>query len=633
MISSICSIVLLILIPDRILSTGLADRGTASNALDSGATANTLNGNSTNNFPNDLYFSNESTYAVRRMNMSHFPNISYEQIIPNSVLSVNSGIAETYLLNSTDLIQKGCEDLNALSNEASMMYEEANETAWEFILERNQSLGENAINKTLKYSEILEKLVHRTYKFNELKLNLDDTVKTKCRIDDVEQYEDDLQSARNMTQELKHLHILMKLNFEYKHMEQLLNESDEEYSRSQDLKSLEVIIENYKELIKILTEFIDEERNMLKFFNSRDLNITFDTSYTRDLIDIETWQCELHNQTKDLEDTIKFLEEETFRYLLQKKIKPAAQILEFVVGIVGNGVLLLVFARHKDMRTAPNVTVLNLTVSDFLSLLINVLVFRLVEIQGTWELGLGVCRLYRFLRQLCLGVSVYSIVVISVQRYLAMNDFLTRRGFGCRIVKNFDSILLILSVWIIGSILSVDVTMNAVIYENRCVSDDPSNSESFLKRVITVDFVAFCIVPFIIIAFTSTVTAKRLKKSVKIMPGEGTGQDKVKKARVLSSNILIALAVVFAICYIPYYLFIFIHYWFELKLDVSVYRVISFVTFTLIFANGCFNPIAVYVASRKYRRYMNLYLFCRKDKMSTTSESTVTTTSAVETRI
>ena len=209
------------------------------------------------------------------------------------------------------------------------------------------------------------------------------------------------------------------------------------------------------------------------------------------------------------------------------------------------------------------------------------------------------------------SVTVYSIVVISVQRLFALRIFLKWHGFGCRLKKKYESLLIIAFVWLLASVVAVPRTVNAGVYNNRCVGYGLQDSEGYYRLVNSIDLVALCFVPLVLSAVLSGATARQIIESVKHMPGESAGKEKVKQARLLSSNILISLVVVFAVCYVPYFLYIFLRAWFTLDVDNSTHLLIDFFTFSLIFGNACFNPIAVYLASRKYRLYMNKYLLCK----------------------
>jgi len=277
-----------------------------------------------------------------------------------------------------------------------------------------------------------------------------------------------------------------------------------------------------------------------------------------------------------------------------------------IVGCWGNGVLLAAFAMHKDMRTPPNHMVINLAVGDFLSLISNILIPKVFNVSGgVGHYGLALCMFHRFVRRLCLGVTVYSIVVISVQRFFALRVFFKWEGFGCRLTKTYKSLLIIAFVWLLASVVALQRIVTAEAYNNNCKGYGYYSLSTF------VDLVALCLVPLLIISVLSGATARRMIDSVKDMPGETTGTQNARSVRLLSSKILISLAVVFAVCYIPFFLYAFLRSWFKFDDGNSTQQLIPFFTYTLIFANSCFNPIAVYFASRKYRLHMNKYLLCK----------------------
>jgi len=228
------------------------------------------------------------------------------------------------------------------------------------------------------------------------------------------------------------------------------------------------------------------------------------------------------------------------------------------------------------------------------------------------------------------SVTVYSIVVISVQRLFALRIFLKWHGFGCRLKKKYESLLIITFVWLLASVVALPRTVNAGVYNNRCLGYGLQDSEGYYRLVNSIDFVALCFVPLVLIAVLSGATARRMIDSVKDMPGERAGMQKVKQVRILGSKILISLVVVFAVCYVPYFLYAFLNAWFTLDVYNSTHHLIVFLIFSLIFANACFNPIAVHIASNKYRIHMDKYLLykCRKqvdkDRRKISNETPIT---------
>jgi hypothetical protein len=101
----------------------------------------------------------------------------------------------------------------------------------------------------------------------------------------------------------------------------------------------------------------------------------------------------------------------------------------------------------------------------------------------------------------------------------------------------------------------------------------------------------------------STQIARRLNQSAKNIPGEIRYPEK-EKSMIKSARMMMALAVVFVITYFPF------HIWTVLVRFVQVDRKSPIMTYALhftkqlLFANECFNPIAVFIVSTKFRKLL-----------------------------
>jgi hypothetical protein len=101
----------------------------------------------------------------------------------------------------------------------------------------------------------------------------------------------------------------------------------------------------------------------------------------------------------------------------------------------------------------------------------------------------------------------------------------------------------------------------------------------------------------------STQIARRLNKSVKNIPGEIRHQ-MLQESRIRSARMMIALAVVFVITYFPFQLWVVLVRF--VRVDVKSPITIYALHFTkqMLFANGCFNPIAMFAVSKTFRKLL-----------------------------
>ena len=96
-------------------------------------------------------------------------------------------------------------------------------------------------------------------------------------------------------------------------------------------------------------------------------------------------------------------------------------VLNFAVGLVGNVFVILVILRHRHMRTLTNVFFVNLTVGDLMVVCICLPITLGNYIYKDWVYGKVMCKLTPFLQGTAVGVSVLSMMSISVNRYFAIH--------------------------------------------------------------------------------------------------------------------------------------------------------------------------------------------------------------------
>ena len=131
-----------------------------------------------------------------------------------------------------------------------------------------------------------------------------------------------------------------------------------------------------------------------------------------------------------------------------------------VVGMTGNGLLLTIFVRHKETRTIANSMLINLTVVDYVQLVINVLLDYL-RLLALLQFGLFGCKFFYFFSYFFFAVSTYSVAMISVQRFVAVRQL---PPFAWYHQSQKTKYVLIAIVWGIGLILSVPHAAAAASY-------------------------------------------------------------------------------------------------------------------------------------------------------------------------
>jgi Leucine-rich repeat (LRR) protein len=89
----------------------------------------------------------------------------------------------------------------------------------------------------------------------------------------------------------------------------------------------------------------------------------------------------------------------------------------FIYGTTANLILLLILICNKDMRTDPNMYILNLAMTDTIYLTVFLSEACVNRITDTWRYNELMCVLFPFCRRMSIGLSAYSVALYSFQRY------------------------------------------------------------------------------------------------------------------------------------------------------------------------------------------------------------------------
>ncbi|XP_037094275.1 neuropeptide FF receptor 2-like [Pollicipes pollicipes] len=110
------------------------------------------------------------------------------------------------------------------------------------------------------------------------------------------------------------------------------------------------------------------------------------------------------------------------------RVRPAGQIAVKVIafvpvavlGLLGNGLVLFLVARHRNMRTPVNVLLASLAVSDLLTTTLLPALLMVEDFFQNWELGAAMCKAEGFIMLTLTVVGALTLVAVSLLRLLAI---------------------------------------------------------------------------------------------------------------------------------------------------------------------------------------------------------------------
>jgi hypothetical protein len=309
-----------------------------------------------------------------------------------------------------------------------------------------------------------------------------------------------------------------------------------------------------------------------------------------------------------------------------KQYQAAVYAVPFIFGTTGNVIILIIIICNKDMRTVPNMYILNLVISDMIFLMAIFSESLANRISDTWLSEGFMCAFISFYRRLSVGLSAYSVAVFSIQRYrVIVNPFHVRissKPTWCATVAT------IFGVWIVAALFAV----HSALSKYQCYTEATAFLwlEEYYKPVVIFELTASCVLPFCVIAFTYIMTARHLLKSADPIFGET--QNIQLNTRKNSAKILLGLTVVFLISYVPYHAFWTYMVYVEYKMTCRMEDIIidechnslymdPVSTFFLLI-NPCLNPVALFCTGRAFRRHFKRYLTrcCRRNSHATNME-------------
>uniref|UniRef100_A0A1I8HR29 G_PROTEIN_RECEP_F1_2 domain-containing protein n=1 Tax=Macrostomum lignano TaxID=282301 RepID=A0A1I8HR29_9PLAT len=194
------------------------------------------------------------------------------------------------------------------------------------------------------------------------------------------------------------------------------------------------------------------------------------------------------------------------------------QCTVFLLGLSGNLILIFIIASNKRLRTTPNLFITNLAAADCVYLML----FIPCDIISKFGVQLPVflCKTIYFCRFLTVGVSVYTLVALSIDRCLAITrpmsnlkssrpGFVTKLGLGI--------------IWIAAVVLAIPYAVSADIEEKRhrcllikhCYPFPASWGSTYRTTMVLLKLALYYLLPGALIAVFYGLMAGKLMKTAR----------------------------------------------------------------------------------------------------------------------
>ncbi|XP_059617778.1 tachykinin-like peptides receptor 86C [Phlebotomus argentipes] len=338
------------------------------------------------------------------------------------------------------------------------------------------------------------------------------------------------------------------------------------------------------------------------------LNITTIFGLLQDMIDIS-------RQDDPQEDSVRLFVKECFRSATQAYELPWEQkaIWGVIFGamlfiaITGNCIVLWIVLAHRRMRTVTNYFLLNLSVADLLMSSLNCVFNFIFMLNSDWPFGPVYCTINNFIANVSVAASVFTLVAISFDRYIAIVRPLRHR------TSRKKARIFLLIIWALSGILASPCllysTTETMRYNGKTrtqcymIWPDGSYPTSMADYIYNLVFLTLTYgIPMLIMIVCYSLMGKELWGSRSI--GEHTERQlESMKSKKKVVRMFIIIVTIFAICWLPYQLF-FVYAYHNKQVTSKIHAQQMYLAFYwLAMSNAMVNPLIYYWMNGRFRVY------------------------------
>uniref|UniRef100_A0AC35U4L4 G_PROTEIN_RECEP_F1_2 domain-containing protein n=1 Tax=Rhabditophanes sp. KR3021 TaxID=114890 RepID=A0AC35U4L4_9BILA len=286
-------------------------------------------------------------------------------------------------------------------------------------------------------------------------------------------------------------------------------------------------------------------------------------------------------------------------------------ILFFVVvigaAVGGNLTVVWIILNHERMRTVTNYYLLNLAVADISITIFNTGFSGSYNLYYNWTFGNFYCPVNNLMGITPICVSVFTMIVLSIDRYMAIIYPLRKRP------GRNQTLGIIFVIWVVSFLLGLPSYLASkmdtyyfwdgdyIFKDTVCSQDnfiDGNRSTSTLFKLYNHGLIIVqYVIPLAIICFTYGKTVMVLRKSKNI--GDTIQKDSLKAKRK-AGNMLALIVVAFTFMWLPYNLYFLLKQYVFSYLDPKVENYLFINIYLLGMSSSIVNPFIYYFMNERF---------------------------------
>uniref|UniRef100_A0A1I7ZEQ4 G_PROTEIN_RECEP_F1_2 domain-containing protein n=1 Tax=Steinernema glaseri TaxID=37863 RepID=A0A1I7ZEQ4_9BILA len=284
-----------------------------------------------------------------------------------------------------------------------------------------------------------------------------------------------------------------------------------------------------------------------------------------------------------------------------------AALITCAVG--GNFAVIWIVLRHERMRTVTNYYLVNLAVADILISILNTGFSGSYNLYYVWVFGPFYCAINNLMGITPICASVFTMIVMSFDRYMAIVHPLRRRPGRSATVSIIVTIWLLAFLCGVPAFLASKLEMNyffngdKVVEVPLCLGDNFPDGNGINSKIfawynnglVIIQYV----IPLIILTFTYGKVVLVLRRNDTI--GDTRNQESVKTKRK-AANMLALVVTMFVVVWLPYNLyFLILHRYLAEFLGVKGGQYMFVNIYWLGMSSSVINPVIYYFMNERFR--------------------------------
>nr|XP_056713612.1 C-C chemokine receptor type 5-like [Euleptes europaea] len=282
-------------------------------------------------------------------------------------------------------------------------------------------------------------------------------------------------------------------------------------------------------------------------------------------------------------------EESTSSQEFNYHVVPALYSLVFIVGLLGNALVVLILIRFKKLKSMTDIYLLNLAISDLLFIVS--LPFWAYAAGSQWVFGNTMCRILSAAYEIGFYSGSFFIILLTIDRYLAI----VHAVFAMKARTVVYGMSSSGCTWVLASLACVPTLMFSMVQKRKEGQKCSSLTEDASKHLLVfMKIILGLIIPWFIMLFCYVRILRILMKN--------RSEKKVKAIRLI-----FVIMVVYFIFWVPYNVtFLLMTYqdWFFSDTSNNLGLAIQ-VTETIAMSHCCLNPVIYAFVGEKFRKYLS----------------------------